>query len=131
LIISPSRLFWSIWLLRNKIFNSVTFSRRVAIWLLILDSNFTYTRNDILRSSDDIKLWYNKKILDNFFVFIETDQFFFYFFYVPVFYFDYWFCSLFNILSIIIIYIYKRLGHGQNQINCAIDKLAWVKCIPA
>jgi hypothetical protein len=131
LIISPSRLFWSIWLLRNKIFNSVTFSRRVAIWLLILDSNFTYTRNDILRSSDDIKLWYNKKILDNFFVFIETDQFFFYFFMSLYFILiiDFVVFSIYSLL--LYIYIYKRLGHGQNQINCAIDKLAWVKCIPA
>jgi hypothetical protein len=34
---------------------------RVTIWLYILDSNFTYTGNDILRYFDGIKLWCNKK----------------------------------------------------------------------
>ena len=62
---------WGIWLLRNKIiFEEGTISlfdcfstilHQIAIWLHILDSNFTYTGNDLLRSSDDIKLWCNKK----------------------------------------------------------------------
>jgi hypothetical protein len=38
-----------------------TILHRVAIWLHTLDSNFTYTRNDLLRSYNGIKLWCNKK----------------------------------------------------------------------
>jgi hypothetical protein len=69
--LTSSSTTWGIWLSRNKIvFEEGTISlcycfstilHRVVIWLYILDSNFTYKWNDLLRSSDDIKLWYNKK----------------------------------------------------------------------
>ena len=69
-LISSSTI-WGIWLLRNKIvFEEGTINlfdcfstiiHRVAIWLHTQDSNFTYTGNDLLRSSDGIKLWCNKK----------------------------------------------------------------------
>ena len=121
---------WGIWLLRNKIvFKKGTISLfdcfsiilyQVVIWLHILNSNFTYTRNDLLRSFDGIKLWCNKKILGNLFVFcssrsvlffcfffFEVCSFFFYL--VPVFYFGYWFNTLFNILSMIFKKILKTL----------------------
>jgi hypothetical protein len=69
-LISSSTI-WGIRLLRNKIvFEEGTINlfdcfftilHRVAIWLHTQDSNFTYTENDLLRSSDGIKLWCNKK----------------------------------------------------------------------
>jgi hypothetical protein len=69
-LISSSTI-WGIWLLRNKIvFEEGTINlfdcfstilHRVAIWLHSQDSNFNYTGNDLLRSSDGIKLWCNKK----------------------------------------------------------------------
>jgi hypothetical protein len=61
-----SSITWGIWLLRNKIvFEEETTSlfdyfsiifHWVVIWLHTLDSNFIYIENDLLRSSDDIKL---------------------------------------------------------------------------
>ena len=87
-LISNSTI-WRIWLLRNKIvFEEGTISffycfssilHRVAIWLYILDSNFTYIENDLLRSPDDIKLWCNKKSLEVSLFFIVWDRFFFFF----------------------------------------------------
>jgi hypothetical protein len=77
-----------IWLLRNKIvFEEGTINLfdcfftilyRLAIWLHILDSNFTYTGNDLLKSYDGIKLWCNKKskVVSLFFVIVEIFLFF-------------------------------------------------------
>jgi len=76
-----------IWLLRNKIvfeegtinlfdcFSTILY--RVAIWLHILDSNFTYTGNDLLKSSNGIKLWCNKKSKVVYLFFVTVEIFFF------------------------------------------------------
>lgn len=87
-LISSSTI-WGIWLLRNKIvFEEGTINlfdcfstilHRVAIWLHSQDSNFNYTGNDLLRSSDGIKLWCNKKSQVVFLLFAVVDQFFFLF----------------------------------------------------
>ena len=72
----------------------------VSIWLHSQDSNFNYTENDLLRSSDGIKLWCNKKSWVVFLLFAVVDQFFF--FLSLVFLFGYSLYGLLNILSMII-----------------------------